>query len=232
MSDHFADLNTWNTWIPITVLLASLIGSAHCVGMCGGLVLNSVKDRSSWIGYHSGRLIGYLLLGALAGAFGDLIFRQADQKSAWLEYSTWVAAFLVAVIFLVSGIRTWQGRSVHLPTLPPTTLSKAFKKAGKQPCMTGFLTAFLPCGWLHSFILGAIATQNALSGGLFLFAFWLGTLPALGMAPWLVNKFFKESNKLTKWNPRMTGRIAGVLLIVAGFLSIGMKFLPHSSHCH
>ena len=46
----------------------------------------------------------------------------------------------------------------------------------------GLLTAFLPCGWLYLFASYAAGTGSPLWGGLFMIAFWLGSVPALVLA--------------------------------------------------
>ena len=77
------------------IVVASLLGSAHCVGMCGPMVLiaTGIKEaRSSKserlfrsLGYHFGRLGTYLILGLAAGLLGYMILefiwrRRVRQK--------------------------------------------------------------------------------------------------------------------------------------------------------
>ncbi|HKZ05558.1 MAG TPA: sulfite exporter TauE/SafE family protein, partial [Methylomirabilota bacterium] len=63
----------------MAVLSASLIGSVHCAAMCGGLVGVYAADPArrgsggrgaAHVAYNGGRLIGYVGLGAIAGAVG------------------------------------------------------------------------------------------------------------------------------------------------------------------
>ncbi len=212
MSDLYVDTTAW---IPAAVLVASLAGSGHCVAMCGGLVVASAKTRGARIAYHLGRLAGYLALGAAAGWIGE----------AWLDQASWAAALVLGLSFLVAGFRVWRGRPVHLAIVPAPMLSKLFRMAGAHAGIAGLLTALLPCGWLHSFVLGAVATRSPVSGAVFLFAFWLGTLPALGFAPWLVDRIFRPI-------ARRSPRIAALVLVSAGVMSIGIKLYPALFHCH
>ncbi len=61
------------------VLIASLLGSLHCAGMCGPFVAFAVNDSEGasktglQLAYHLGRLTTYMLLGAAAGATGALV---------------------------------------------------------------------------------------------------------------------------------------------------------------
>jgi sulfite exporter TauE/SafE len=63
-------------------IVVGLLGSSHCIGMCGGIVaaLNmGVSDQVSkkpaslfvyHLGYNSGRIVSYLLVGLVAGSLG------------------------------------------------------------------------------------------------------------------------------------------------------------------
>ena len=197
-------------WIPLTLLSSSLLGSGHCVAMCGGLMTALCPDRASVMRYHSGRLIGYITLGALAGQIGKQLYSVA-------------AAIGIAIIFILLGIRLIQRQPLHLFTLPRSMWTH-FSKAG--PGVSGALSAFLPCGWLHSFVIAAIGLASPLKGAAFLAIFWLGTLPALSLAPWLVQKLFRP---LSQRSPQL----AGLILIVLGLATLAMRIVPNSStHSH
>ena len=221
MSALFVD--HWTAWmsvIPFAVLGASLLGSGHCVAMCGGLVMTVARDRRAVLRYHLGRLAGYCSLGAAAGFLGETALRSSS-----FVLISWVSTVFLASAFVFLGIRLWLGRPLHLFRLPQSLWRKL---AGYGPGTTGLLSAFLPCGWLHAFVLGAIATQSAALGALYLFFFWLGTLPALSFAPLAATKVFQP---MAKRAPRMSA----IILIAIGIGSLGMKMMPrHASmgHCH
>src|SRR5690348_509018 len=59
------------TYLAIFVL--GLISGAHCLQMCGPIVLVIGPRRNSQLAYHAGRILTYTLLGALAGSAGHLI---------------------------------------------------------------------------------------------------------------------------------------------------------------
>ncbi len=211
--------------IPLAIVIASFMGSAHCVGMCGGIVVAVSRSKRKWAEYQFGRLVGYLTLGAAAGAVGQ----QALSSDAANGLS-WGSALLVSAALLIAGMYAWKGKALHVSLVPQSLLNKLFKLSRGNAAAIGGLTAFLPCGWLHSFVVGAIATQSPVRGALFLFAFWLGTLPALGAAPWLLDKVLKPVSAKFP-------RVAAVLLIAAGLGSIGSKIAPtllqaeaHGSH--
>lgn len=209
MSGHFAEALT-----PVAVLLASLAGSAHCASMCGGLVASVADSRPRWVTYQLGRLSGYLALGAVAGAIGGRFLNSGGSKAGlWLSI---VAAVLLGGAFILSGVRIWVGKGLHFSVIPQAWLRALYRVSGGNALFSGALSGLLPCGWLHSFVLGAVATQSAVHGAVFLLTFWLGTLPALGLAPLLLQKFLRP---LAVRVPRL----CAMLLIVAGLASIGVK---------
>ncbi len=200
--------------IPIAVLGASLLGSGHCVGMCGGLVLAVGRGPAKVGAYHAGRLLGYLALGALAGALGSVVLR--SDRLGWIS---WTASLLLAAAFIQMGVNLWRGRGNHLFALPPSWIRKFHQASRGNAFAVGTLSALLPCGWLHGFVLASIATQSVFKGAGVLLFFWLGTVPALSAAPWLVSRVLGPI-------ARRTPRMAAALLIAAGFASLGVRAAP------
>ncbi|MGO9112389.1 MAG: sulfite exporter TauE/SafE family protein [Thermoguttaceae bacterium] len=178
----------------ITVLIASFVGSLHCVGMCGPLVAFAVGDPTGgkpaprvWLhaAYHGGRLLTYTLVGAVCGLLGAAIdcggARLGCHRAAALLAGTMMIAVGLAAALRAVGVR--------LPDLPLPGLIHRLVLAGQRSAFaltplpralsTGLLTAFLPCGWLYLFALKAAETGSPFRGALFMIAFWLGSVPAL-----------------------------------------------------
>jgi hypothetical protein len=92
--------------------------------------------------------------------------------------------------------------------------------------LIGLLSPLLPCGWLYGFILIAVATNNALWGGILLTSFWIGTLPALSGISLLASKpieFFKSKATV----------FLGIFLMFIGFSSLLLKLSGLAvKHCH
>ncbi len=205
-----------------SVLLASLIGSWHCVGMCGGLVTAVAKKPQAVGMYHLGRLIAYVLLGILAGFLGKYVF-----GSALNGVLPWILASSMGITFIVIGIYSWSG-PLHF-NIPKPLLSLYSKLFGKslQPgagsilpaFIVGFFSAFLPCGWLYSFVLASTALKNPLYSALFLFTFWVGTLPALSFAPLLVQKILHPIQ-------RRFPKLPALLLMGVGLWTLVLKVSP------
>jgi sulfite exporter TauE/SafE len=175
--------------------------------------------------YHAGRGLAYVALGALAGALGSALLSGEVMRAA-----PWFAAALVAAVYVGMGISLWRGRGLHLFGLPQSALAFLYRRTQGVPEAMGLLSAFLPCGWLHGFLVGAAATQSAARGMLLMALFWLGTLPALSAAPWLMGKLLRP---IASRAPRLVA----VVLIVAGVATLGLKvsrlYAPGSEKsCH
>ena len=95
------------TALLVTVLAASLVGSLHCVGMCGPFVAfysgadgsSGVRRLLSHAGYSGGRLVAYLLLGLAAGAIGAAL----DLAGALAGVQR-VAAVVAGIVMVAWGV--------------------------------------------------------------------------------------------------------------------------------
>lgn len=178
-----------------SILIASLVGATHCVGMCGAFVALAVvqPDRdipSSRLAlttaYNLGRLVTYLVLGSLAGGVGAVVDLGGDlvgvQRVAML-----IAAGMMVVFGLASAARALGVALPRMP-LPPVLLrvarvghERAFTLAPlTRAAVVGLLTTLLPCGWLYAYVVIAAGTASPMWGALAMGVFWLGTLPAMG----------------------------------------------------
>lgn len=176
------------------VLAASLLGSPHCAGMCGGLMLFALgadKDQPKGrrvrlqLAYHGGRLTSYLLLGAAAGAIGaaiDFTGRFAGvQRAAAVVAGAMMIAFGLALLARTLGLRT--GR-LKLPKPVHALIERAHRLAfalrpTNRALAIGLLTALLPCGWLYAFAFTAAGTASPLMGAAVMGTFWVGTVPLM-----------------------------------------------------
>ena len=101
------------------VFLASLAGSLHCAGMCGGLVIfYSGTDATHGVTrmvahgvYNGGRLIGYLLLGVAAGAIGGVI-NLAGSLAGWQRVATEILIIYLILLLAHRLVRGTRGAGV------------------------------------------------------------------------------------------------------------------------
>jgi sulfite exporter TauE/SafE len=178
----------------ITVLIASLVGSLHCVGMCGAFVAFAVGtgeapgvgNKSLLIAaYNGGRLVTYMALGAAAGGLGAAL----DLGGSYIGIQRTAAALAGAVMIVFGTVALLRIKGVRLPKAPLPGMLVKIVSVGQGLAMAmrplpraltiGLLTTLLPCGWLYAYAAVAAGTASPVYGALTMAAFWLGTLPAL-----------------------------------------------------
>lgn len=166
------------TWIG--AFAVGLIGSPHCVGMCGGFAGATASQGPGGFGaWSGGRIATYAVLGALAGVLGQAL-SWVGLVGAVLSFAMllWLAARIAGLVPAASF-----GRSVahgHLGAL----IQRA-RRAG--PFVFGMATALLPCGLVYAALALPIVSASPINGALAMTAFGLGTSPllaAVGFGAW------------------------------------------------
>ncbi|MEM1022923.1 MAG: sulfite exporter TauE/SafE family protein [Myxococcota bacterium] len=199
------------------VFVASLFGSVHCIGMCGGFVgFYSAGTNSRWphLAYNGGRLITYLGLGALGGSLGAAV--NMASGGPWAAYSAGGLIIAWGLVLLArAGGLAWAKKT---PDWLNRILSRVLTPLmGRPPVVRGLVlgaaSTLLPCGWLYGFAVTAAGTGSVAYGVAVMFAFWLGTVPAMlgaGLGFQLVGR---------RLAPRL-GVILPLLLVVVGLTTI------------
>lgn len=178
------------SWL-VPIVTAGVLGSVHCVGMCGGLVAvaaegsSGLKQRLSvQLGYQGARLLSYGLLGVVSGALGQAL--DLAGRAAGLGQTAAVVAGVTMTLWGVWAMLNAVGLTLKLPALRllPKAAAVWLGRAGRRPplaraLLLGGASALLPCGFLYAFALAAAATGSPLGGALVMAALWLGNLPAL-----------------------------------------------------
>lgn len=219
------------------VLAASVVGSLHCAGMCGGFVAfysgAGGPSRGRWLAhaaYSGGRLLTYALLGSAAGAVGaaaDLAGSAAGvQRVAAPLAGALIVVWGVWSLLLALDVRLPVGRA---PRWLTRAISNAYRGLERRPplaraLLLGLLSTLLPCGWLWKFAVLAAGTGNPWHGALVMTVFWAGTLPVmlgLGMALQLL------SAPLRRRLPALT---AAVLIVVGAVWLTGHFVMPDHAH--
>jgi uncharacterized protein len=211
----------------LITLLMGLAGGPHCIAMCGAacasLQQSSVQRPRIWQ-FHSGRLIGYAALGALAASSINGLAWFSSQTNAlhplWTFFHVLVLAWgLVLVIFARQP--SWAddfGRKVW----------KEARKISNVPggtFMTGVLWALMPCGLLYSALLVASLNANAVNGALSMASFAIGTSVSLMLGPLL---WLKLKNGKLGVTEDTSMRLAGLLLASAAGWAIWMDLMHNT----
>ena len=215
---HFRD----SFWlISASIFVAGLVGSPHCLSMCGPIIFNFGQGRSRLLAYQLGRMASYTLAGGLFGGFAGALTGPAQPL--WL---IGLILTLIGSLMLLNGYRAIKGKTFHFP-MPKFIHKKisqifSFLRLSSLPpvlssVLVGFFTVLLPCGHLYGFLLGSAATGTAFHGALFMLAFCVGSMPLPSLAAgvgggWLVGILQKKGINHQRWT--------GGVMIIAGFLSL------------
>lgn len=178
----------------ITMFAAGLLGSTHCLAMCGGIATALGATRSSgarpWqpLLYQFGRLVSYGLAGALAGIAGaspGLLFF-APHWSEVLRLATALMVVAIGMNIALGGRSAgrWLQGAERLGARLWRHIAPAMRAAlPAAPCaralVLGFIWGWLPCGLVYSALLAAALAGSASHGSATMIAFGLGTLPAM-----------------------------------------------------
>lgn len=219
-------------------IIVGLLGSSHCLGMCGGIVsaLNmgiadgpGSRPKSLLVyqfAYNTGRISSYVLVGFAAGSLGAGL---AGIGVSPLAGRLVAAAFMIALgLYLANW---WRGLAL-LERLG-AVLWRRIQPLGKrllpignpwQAFLLGGLWGWLPCGLVYAVVAWSLTTGNALDAALLMFGFGLGTLPAMLLAG---NAF----NYLKEWvKAPVIRRSAGIAIMAFGVYSGASGFLQSAHH--
>lgn len=172
---------SWTTsQLLFSVFFVSLVGSWHCGMMCSGF--STSISRSSTlrlVGYHFGRLLSYVGLGGAVGFVGEKMLTSHSILFKAFAILFGLFLFLLFIQSLKQNISSSLG--APLPFLKKGMLW-AYRSPGSS-FLLGFLSVFLPCGWLYGFLFAAAAAGSLEAGALTMLMFWLGGLPILIAVP-------------------------------------------------
>lgn len=209
-----------------------LLGSVHCIGMCGPLVMalpishmKPVQKVLATILYHVGKITTYGLLGLVVGFFGKQIPFYNVQQHLSILIGFLMLVYVLWVFYLHPKRKLGFFKIDWLQKPILTALSKLFKQNDAGSFLwIGLLNGLLPCGMIYLALGSAWANQSATQSGLFMVFFGLGTLPALLMVAFggqLMGFAFRQ--KIQKALPYMLFSM-GVLLILRG-MNLGIPYI-------
>jgi len=215
----------------VSAFILGLLGSFHCVGMCGPIAFMLPVDRSNTFKkitqiaiYHFGRLLAYSIIGLIFGLIGKSLYIFGFQQQ--LSIIIGVLMILVVLIPQQTFNKYNFSRPVYrLISKVKSALGSAMKKKSMDTFLTiGFLNGFLPCGLVYMALFAAIAGGNALNGILYMAVFGLGTIPLMTTAIYF-SQFLKGKarQRIQKAIPVFVILI-GALFILRG-LGLGIPYL-------
>ncbi len=225
----------------VAVFLIGLLGSAHCVGMCGGFVLAVAQGHRGARGaqvhqvlYFLGKTLTYALFGAVAGGLGHVI--GAVFSGVQNALSIVLGLFLVGIgLGLLGMLRRFEGPRfmARFNKLPAVIGGLLKRRTHAATFGLGMVNGLLPCGLVYGVLALAAATGGPLRGALTMAVFGVATIPALyllAMASFLMRP---------AWRMRLN-QISGVLVVLLGLITIlrgtpaidPIMQLFHNDHSH
>ena len=223
-------------------VVVGLLGSSHCIGMCGGIVaaLNlgvdtriGARPRALFVyqlAYNLGRIGSYICVGLVAGTLGATLVQ--------LGLSPLVGRLLAAAFMIALGLylaNWWRGLS-HLERAGAMLWRRVQPLGQKlfpirnplQALLLGGLWGWLPCGLVYTAVAWSLTSGGAAEGALLMLGFGLGTLPSMLLAG---NLFGRLKRGFQAPAIRTT---AGVLMILFGIYSAysGIAGGHHAGHRH
>lgn len=208
--------------LPWTTFLIGLLGSLHCVGMCGGLVMSCTPKASNNATYQVGRLTSYSVLAVAAGSIGNYFVFSKTNPIASVIPAVIIGVFLV---FLGLKLLIKNQSKFQMPQffskIRMKMWSRALPKKGEEvglqtSYLIGFLSIFLPCGFLYGVILALATFSSPALSFICIFTFWLGTLPVMSVAPDLIKRILRP---IYQRMPLVTSSF----LIVVGLITIANR---------
>ena len=220
-----------------SAFVIGLLGSTHCLGMCGGIALalsvslpRALPPWLSWTYltlFSLGRLTSYAIAGALVGGLGFLLADQIGTTGSLLLRML-AGLMLIALGFYLGG--WWHGllkleaMGKHVwKRVSPITQRLLPINSPPKALIIGMLWGWLPCGLVYSTLAWAGSSGGAITGAGLMAAFGLGTLPAMV----ITGKASEKVSRVTR-NARVR-HLVGVLMIGFGVWTIAIAVV-HQQH--
>ena len=208
----------------VSAFILGVLGGGHCLGMCGGLMgaltFAIPKEQRSrrfklLLAYNLGRILSYATAGLLLGLAGWAV----TNSPAALLMRVMAGVLLIMMGMYLAG--WWSGltrieslgrglwrhiQPLASRLLPVSSLPRAM--------LLGALWGWLPCGLVYSTLIWSASQGSALTSGLLMLAFGLGTWPVL-LATGLAAE--RMTAVLRKRSVRMAG---GLLVMLFGLWTL------------
>lgn len=221
--------------------IIGLLGSVHCVGMCGGImgaltysVPVEYRKHGRFIAllilFNVGRIVSYSIAGA---AFGLATWYFSGQS----QYFSLILRHFAAIMLILLGLyltgwwtvlRHLESAGAKLWSLLQPLIRRVFPvKQPHQALWLGFLWGWIPCGLVYSSLAWASTASNWQQSAGIMFFFGAGTIPALFVTGLLLDRLkqFLQSRDIRAF--------AGLLIILFGVWSLASIYLQsHTSHAH
>ncbi|WP_152085750.1 sulfite exporter TauE/SafE family protein [Pseudoalteromonas sp. A25] len=190
----------------LSAFIMGLVGSGHCLVMCGGvasslqLATHSLKPWYVSVIYNIGRACSYMLAGSLVATLGSTFAKQNTTLALSLKLLSGVFMLLVGiyVMRLASSLKWLESLAKTLIWQHLVKLNKHLLPVRSYPrvFVYGMLWGWLPCGLVYSALTWTLQASSTLHGAIIMLCFALGTLPAMivvGQSAQQLNRFLNNN---------------------------------------
>ncbi len=222
--------------------MIGMLGSTHCIGMCGGIVgaltmglpestrKSPLKLLPYLLTYNSGRLLSYTLAGLIVGLVSSSlgsIFQIGDFPLGGIigglfmvALGIYIGGWLQTMAWLEKiGSRFWK-------KIEPLGQRFMPVRSPLQALGLGFFWGWLPCGLVYSTLAWSATTGSAVDSAILMLAFGAGTLPVLLLMGGLAHRLQQFTRN------RWTRYVAGIVLIFFGALILSKALSGGHQHGH
>ncbi|MDK9702270.1 MAG: sulfite exporter TauE/SafE family protein [Sulfuritalea sp.] len=217
---HIAEYSYW------AAFMVGILGSGHCIGMCGGLVSGcfmKLQAKGPWpyAAYHASRIAIYAGVGLIAALLGTVLVASGMTGLAQgvLQILAGAIVILLGLDLLgVSPIRNTYGFA------PMAWLGRQFATASQKgpvlgAAISGAINGLMPCSMTMAMAVKATTAASPPEGMLLMLAFGAGTLPSMLFASVLFGKL----------GPKLRGglqKLAALFVIALGVSTLwqGVRF--------
>lgn len=227
-----------NLTLYISAAALGLLGSMHCVGMCGPITLavpfsgSGMKRTFGILTYNTGRITTYGLLGILFGLFGTGLKLAGALQVLSIVFGVVMLLFLVVPGIMQKFVPStlWY---VRFNNFVKQKMQRLFQRKGGTALFTlGALNGLLPCGLIFIALATAVASGSVTDGAIFMLIFGLGTFPAMVIVPLLGSLLKSRFSTTLKKSMVYITAIVAVLMIVRG-MNLDIPYLsPKVSSDH
>ncbi|VFN04580.1 MAG: hypothetical protein BECKG1743D_GA0114223_108982 [Candidatus Kentron sp. G] len=168
--------------------MMGLLGSAHCIGMCGALVSGSflrlgprARRPLPYLAYQLARVGIYTLIGIAAASAGQALVSTGIIGTAQGILQLVVGLVIVIIGLEIGGLTPWRLRT---PGLSGAAMGRwlhniAHKGPVAGALLGGAMNGLIPCPLSFAVAIKAATAPSPLEGALLMFVFGLGTVPAM-----------------------------------------------------
>lgn len=214
--------------------MLGLVGSLHCLGMCGPIAIalpgseSRLRLLASRLMYNLGRILTYALLGYIAGIGGRSIAFSGWQNGLSIA----MGILIIAAILIPRRFMSWLFPSQIFGVVGARFAliwKEMFGRGTVSSLLAiGILNGFLPCGLVYVAVAASMSSGIEIDSVMYMILFGLGTVPAMLTVSLLGQAISTRVRlRLTRLVP-VGAVVLGCLLILRG-MSLGIPYVSPSN---